>query len=151
MTVFWRCLLPLGVHSRDNALWCYLCLYLGTILSNSSLFLSLRRLYWWLSGDVPTILDTMCSVVPTPITLSSVNAPELLSATTTLEAIARVWALEWLDFPLRNRRGKARPGTFTWHTSTGTFAGHTYDGVSNKGLSKAWTGLLQITAQLEKL
>ena len=35
MTVFWRCLLPLGVHSRDDALWCYLCLYLGTILSNS--------------------------------------------------------------------------------------------------------------------
>ena len=32
-----------------------------------------------------------------------------------------------------------------------SLAGHTYDGVSNKGLSKAWTGLLQITAQLEKL
>ena len=41
LTASWRCLLPLGVYSRDNASWCYLCLYLGTILSNSSLFLSL--------------------------------------------------------------------------------------------------------------
>ena len=52
LTASWRCLLPLGVYSRDNASWCYLCLYLGTILSDCFHYRPRNGVFLWPDNQI---------------------------------------------------------------------------------------------------